>query len=59
TSRSHHMNNSDAPKAQSALGRAIALWNTGREISFQHGQELREDGYDVAALRRFHFKHAI
>jgi len=50
------MNNSDANTAQSALGRAIALWKSGREISFQHGQELREDGYDVAALRRFHFK---
>ncbi|MBY3320736.1 hypothetical protein ACCS81_07675 [Rhizobium ruizarguesonis] len=53
------MKNSDAHKAQSALGRAIELWNQGREISFQHGQELREDGYDVAALRRFHFKLSI
>ncbi|SCW77227.1 hypothetical protein SAMN02927900_04786 [Rhizobium mongolense subsp. loessense] len=53
------MNNSDANKAQSALGRAIALWNQGRDISFHHAQELREDGYDVAALRRFHFKLAL
>ena len=52
------MTNSDASKAQSALGRAIQLWNQGQNISFQHAQELREEGYDVAALRRFHFKLA-
>nr|WP_250808744.1 hypothetical protein [Neorhizobium tomejilense] len=50
------MNNSDATVAQSALGRAISLWNQGRNITFQHAQELREEGFDVAALRRFHFK---
>lgn len=52
------MNNSVATLAQSALGRAIELWNAGKNISFQHGRELREEGYDVAVLRRFHFKIA-
>lgn len=48
-------NESNTPN--SAIGRAINLWSQGRNISFQHAQELREEGYDVAVLRRFHFKN--
>ncbi len=47
--------NSNSP-VLSAIGRAIAMWSQGREISFHLAQELREEGYDVGALRRFHFK---
>ncbi|MCQ1855391.1 hypothetical protein [Neorhizobium galegae] len=39
---------------QSTLGKAIAIWRSGRNISFAMGAELREQGYDVAALAAAH-----
>ncbi|PWE56232.1 hypothetical protein DEM27_12460 [Metarhizobium album] len=39
---------------QSTLGKAIALWRSGRNISFHMATDLREQGYDVAALAKAH-----
>ncbi|CDN47539.1 hypothetical protein [Neorhizobium galegae] len=39
---------------QSTLGKAIAIWRSGRNITFAMGTELREQGYDVAALAKAH-----
>ena len=43
-----------ASEMQSTLGKAIALWSTGRNISFAMATELRKQGYDVASLARAH-----
>lgn len=40
----------------SPLGRAIAIWNTGRPISLTLAVKLMEEGYDVTALERHHMK---
>ncbi len=46
----------ETTRYQSALGRAINLWNRGREVSSMIIQELVADGYDVRLLRAHHFK---
>jgi len=59
----HHSNPHNATKEitmsninemQSTLGKAIAIWRSGRNITFSMGTELREQGYDVAALAKAH-----
>lgn len=40
---------------QSTLGKAIALWKSGRNITFHMARELIEQGYDVAALAKERF----
>ena len=39
---------------QSTLGKAIVLWKSGRNVSFAMATELREQGFDVAALAKAH-----
>jgi hypothetical protein len=39
---------------QSTLGKAIAIWKSGRNITFVMARELIEQGFDVAALARAH-----
>lgn len=39
---------------QSTLGKAIAIWKSGRNVSFAMATELREQGYDVATLAKAH-----
>lgn len=39
---------------QSTLGKAIAIWRSGRNINFAMAVDLREQGYDVAALAQAH-----
>ncbi|WP_313196182.1 hypothetical protein [Shinella zoogloeoides] len=39
---------------QSTLGKAIAIWKSGRNVTFAMAMELREQGYDVAALAKAH-----
>ncbi len=46
------MNNVNA--MQSTLGKAIAIWRSGRNITFGMAMELREQGYDVAMLAKAH-----
>lgn len=44
----------DADRFVSALGRAIAHWQSGRRIPMTLAAELMEQGYDVPALERKH-----
>ncbi|MBD8687049.1 MULTISPECIES: hypothetical protein [unclassified Rhizobium] len=46
--------NTNVNEMQSTLGKAIAIWRTGRNINFGMAMELREQGYDVAALAQAH-----
>ena len=39
---------------ESALGRAIAQWRTGRPIPMTLAAELLQQGFDVAALEARH-----
>lgn len=39
---------------ESALGRAIAQWRTGRPIPMTLAAELMQQGYDVPALEARH-----
>lgn len=41
---------------QSALGQAIQLWSKGKRIPLTIAVELMEEGYDVPALERAHFR---
>lgn len=39
---------------ESALGKAIAIWSSGRRIPFALAVELVEQGYDVGTLEKAH-----
>lgn len=41
---------------QSTLGKAIALWQAGKNISRAMAIELRDQGYDVGALAKAYRK---
>jgi hypothetical protein len=41
---------------ESPLGRAIAIWSTGKNIPLTLAAQLMEDGYIVSDLERIHRK---
>lgn len=44
----------DNEKPQSVLGRAITAWQEGRHVDPFTVEQLREEGYDVTQLARYH-----
>ena len=48
--------NDTTERFESALGQAIAIWRSGRNISIVLAAKLMAEGYDVGALERRHRK---
>jgi hypothetical protein len=44
------------PKYQSAIGQAVAIWQSGKSIPLVLFRELKEQGYDPVTLAR-HYSH--